>query len=42
LANCTHLDQIRVGRPEEVGGCEECLKTASEDWSCCYEVALVV
>jgi uncharacterized UBP type Zn finger protein len=25
-ATCTHLDQIQVGKPEEVEGCEECLK----------------
>jgi uncharacterized UBP type Zn finger protein len=25
-AICTHLDQIRVESPEEVAGCEECLK----------------
>jgi uncharacterized UBP type Zn finger protein len=24
---CTHLDQIRVGPPAEVAGCEECLQT---------------
>jgi hypothetical protein len=24
--NCTHVDQIRVERPEEVAGCEDCLK----------------
>ena len=23
---CTHLDQIKVGKPEEFEGCEECLK----------------
>jgi hypothetical protein len=23
---CTHLDQIKAGKPEEVEGCEECLK----------------
>jgi uncharacterized UBP type Zn finger protein len=26
-AQCTHLDQIAVAMPEEVAGCEECLKT---------------
>lgn len=26
---CTHLDQIKVERPERVDGCEECLKTGS-------------
>lgn len=25
-AICSHLDQIEVNRPEEVAGCEECLK----------------
>lgn len=25
-ARCTHLDQIRVAVPEEVAGCEECLR----------------
>jgi hypothetical protein len=25
-AICSHLDQIDVDRPEEVAGCEECLK----------------
>jgi hypothetical protein len=29
MAECTHLDQIRVAIPEEVPGCEECLKTGS-------------
>jgi hypothetical protein len=24
---CTHLDQIKVSPPEEVEGCEECLRT---------------
>lgn len=24
---CSHLDQIRVAPPDEVAGCEECLKT---------------
>jgi uncharacterized UBP type Zn finger protein len=23
---CTHLDQIKVARPEHNGGCEDCLK----------------
>lgn len=27
VATCTHLDQVRVERPEEVDGCEECLRT---------------
>lgn len=27
MATCMHLDQIRVERPQEVAGCEECLKT---------------
>ena len=26
-AICSHLDQIKVGIPDEVPGCEECLKT---------------
>ena len=26
MANCTHLDQILVDRPEQAEGCEECLK----------------
>jgi hypothetical protein len=30
-AICSHLDQIRVGLPSEVAGCEECLKTG-ERW----------
>ena len=25
-AQCTHLDQIKVGPPARVEGCEECLK----------------
>ena len=30
MARCTHLDQIEyVARPEEIAGCEECLKTGS-------------
>lgn len=28
-AICSHLDQIEVARPQEVAGCEECLKTGS-------------
>jgi hypothetical protein len=27
MPECTHLDQIQVEPPEEVAGCEECLKT---------------
>ena len=30
VAICTHLDQIRVGAPEHVGGCEECLKVGGQ------------
>ena len=26
-AICSHLDQIKVGYPDEIPGCEECLKT---------------
>jgi uncharacterized UBP type Zn finger protein len=29
MAECTHLDQIQVERPEHVEGCEECLTTGS-------------
>jgi hypothetical protein len=29
VATCTHLDQIRVERPQKVGGCEECLKNGA-------------
>jgi hypothetical protein len=25
MAVCTHLDQVVVGRPEQVPGCEDCL-----------------
>ena len=25
-AICTHLEQVRVGVPEQVAGCEECLR----------------
>jgi Zn-finger in ubiquitin-hydrolases and other protein len=25
MATCTHLDQVVVGRPEQVAGCEDCL-----------------
>lgn len=25
MVNCTHLDQVQVGRPESVPGCEDCL-----------------
>jgi uncharacterized UBP type Zn finger protein len=25
MANCTHLDQITVARPEQFEGCEDCL-----------------
>jgi uncharacterized UBP type Zn finger protein len=27
MADCTHLDQIQASIPDEVAGCEECLKT---------------
>jgi Zn-finger in ubiquitin-hydrolases and other protein len=27
MTTCTHLDQIEVSPPEQVEGCEECLKT---------------
>jgi len=30
MATCSHLEQIRVGRPEEVAGCEECLKAGHQ------------
>jgi uncharacterized UBP type Zn finger protein len=30
VAACTHLDQIRVGRPAEFAGCEECLKIGAQ------------
>jgi hypothetical protein len=30
MADCTHLDQIKVGMPDEVPGCEECLKTGGQ------------
>jgi hypothetical protein len=26
MATCTHLDQIKVDRPDRVDGCEDCLK----------------
>jgi hypothetical protein len=26
MAVCTHLDQVAVPRPDQVAGCEECLK----------------
>jgi uncharacterized UBP type Zn finger protein len=26
-ATCTHVDQIQVRPPDQVAGCEECLKT---------------
>ena len=26
MANCTHLDEILVERPDHVEGCEECMK----------------
>ncbi|MGZ8564038.1 MAG: UBP-type zinc finger domain-containing protein [Candidatus Limnocylindria bacterium] len=29
MATCAHLDTIRVDPPEEVAGCEECLKIGS-------------
>jgi hypothetical protein len=28
---CTHLDQVRIPRPSEVAGCEECLE-AGDRW----------
>jgi uncharacterized UBP type Zn finger protein len=27
MATCAHLDQILVGRPAAVAGCEECLRS---------------
>ena len=30
VAVCTHLDQIRVEVPEQVAGCEECLKVGGQ------------
>lgn len=27
MAECTHLDQITVARPQDVAGCEDCLAT---------------
>lgn len=30
MADCTHLDQITAGMPDEVPGCEECLKTGGQ------------
>ena len=27
---CTHLDQIRLPRPTEFAGCEECLRTGGQ------------
>jgi hypothetical protein len=30
VATCTHLGQIFVERPEEVAGCEECLKAGGQ------------
>ena len=27
MPTCTHLDQILVDRPDQVAGCEECMKT---------------
>jgi uncharacterized UBP type Zn finger protein len=29
MATCSHLDTIKVDPPEEVEGCEECLKIGS-------------
>ena len=26
---CTHLDQVRIPRPSEVAGCEECLEAGA-------------
>lgn len=26
MATCTHLDEIKVERPDNVAGCEDCLK----------------
>jgi hypothetical protein len=25
MVNCTHLEQVRVERPEHFAGCEDCL-----------------
>ena len=30
MAICAHLDQIRVEAPEEVAGCEDCLKIGGQ------------
>jgi hypothetical protein len=30
MPTCTHLDQILLPRPEQVAGCEECLKTGDQ------------
>ncbi len=30
MAICAHLDQIRVDAPEEVAGCEDCLKIGGQ------------
>jgi len=27
---CTHLDQVRTGKPRTPAGCEECLKTGGK------------
>jgi hypothetical protein len=35
MANCTHLDQITVARPEQFAGCEDCLASGGR-WSYCY------
>ncbi len=29
MDQCSHLSQVRVARPSEVEGCEECLKTGA-------------
>jgi len=31
MPDCAHLDTIKVERPDEVEGCEECLKTG-DSW----------
>ena len=30
VADCTHLNQILVSRPESVEGCEDCLRTGGQ------------
>ena len=44
MPDCTHLDQVRVARPDRFEGCEDCLKIGGQwvhlrVWRSCGHVA---